>query len=315
MPEIEIQYITVNIGRGAMGRRTPLHYQRPLAIGLTAFVKTATITLPYQPKPRTDDTTRLRLSGTLQAACGLCDPSPFYAQGYERDRVLMVTERSPRAEGTADIPEVVIMRLPQYVRVLTRLSQQGIEVVSSQQLGRQIQTTPAQIRKDLSYFGRFGKQGRGYTVNFLLGELRHILGLDREWKVALVGVGRLGRAVLSYPGFAPQGFKLVAAFDADPRQVRQVVGGVSVQPMHRMQEVIQEAGIRIAIVAVPASHAQEVIDRLADCNIRAIVNYASIAAQVPPRVRLRNIDPVLALQSLTFYLRSSEEASQESAAP
>ena len=195
------------------------------------------------------------------------------------------------------------MRLPQYVRLLTRLNHQGVEVVSSQQLGRQIQMTPAQIRKDLSYFGRFGKQGRGYTVQYLLEELRNILGLDREWQVGLVGIGRLGRAILSYPGFTPEGFNMVTAFDADPRQVGQMVGGIMVQPMHRLKEVIHAMGIHIAIVAVPASHAQEVIDQLVECDVRAIVNYAPVAPQVPPHVKLRNIDPVLALQSMTFYLR------------
>jgi len=216
----------------------------------------------------------------------------------------MAAGRSTRTEGTTDVPDVVVLRLPQYVRALAQLSQQGVQVVSSQQLGRQIQMTPAQIRKDLSYFGRFGKQGRGYTVDYLLEELRHILGLHKEWHVALVGVGRLGRAILSYPGLSPEGFKIVAAFDSDPRQVGQIVGGIMVQPMHRLQEVLLSLEIPIAIVAVPASHAQEVIDGLVECNVQAIVNYASINAHVPPHVKLRSIDPVLALQSMTFYLRS-----------
>ena len=111
------------------------------------------------------------------------------------------------------IPEVVILRLPLYVR------DEGIDVVSSRELGERLSVTPAQIRKDLSYFGRFGKQGRGYNVSYLVGELRRVLGLDRDWNAAVVGVGRLGRAIISYPGFSPEGFKVVAAFDADPTQV------------------------------------------------------------------------------------------------
>ena len=205
--------------------------------------------------------------------------------------------------AAAEVPEVVIMRLPQYLRVLGELSQRGIEVVSSQQLGDHLQMTPAQIRKDLSYFGRFGKQGRGYTVSYLLKELGQILSLDRTWNVGLVGVGRLGRAIISYPGLTPEGFQIVAAFDADPLQVGQVVGGIMVQPMHRLQEIIESNDVRIAVVAVPGAHAQEVIDQLVECNIRAILNYAPIAAQVPHSVKLRNIDPILALQSMTFYLR------------
>ena len=215
----------------------------------------------------------------------------------------MTSGQTQGGGAAAEVPEVVIMRLPQYLRVLGELSQRGIEVVSSQQLGDQLQMTPAQIRKDLSYFGRFGKQGRGYTVSYLLKELGQILSLDRTWNVGLVGVGRLGRSIISYPGLTPEGFQIVAAFDADPLQVGQVVGGIMVQPMHRLQEIIESSDVHIAIVAVPGAHAQEVIDQLVECNVRAILNYAPIAAQVPPSVKLRNIDPVLALQSMTFYLR------------
>ena len=215
----------------------------------------------------------------------------------------MTSERIVAIFGTTSVvPEIVVSRLPQYVRALTSLNDQGVSVVSFQQLGDMIQMTPAQLRKDLSYFGRFGKQGRGYSVKFLLGELRRILGLDRAWKVCLVGVGRLGRAILSYPGFGPQGFDIVAAFDADPRQVGQMVGGIMVQPMHRMEEVLDEFGIQIAIVAVPVSQVQEVFSQLVGCGVGAIVNYAPTNPQVPHNVRVRNIDPVLALQSMTFYL-------------
>lgn len=199
-----------------------------------------------------------------------------------------------------EVPEVVVLRLPLYLRVLSQLNTQ---VVSSQQLGRQLQMTPAQIRKDLSYFGRFGKQGRGYSVSYLQKELRSILALDQDWNVGLIGVGRLGRAIMSYPGMTPESFQIVAAFDADPHQVGQVIGGVIVQPMHRLQAIIQSNDIRIAIVAVPAAHAQEVIDELVKCNVQAILNYAPIPPQVPTHVKLRNIDPVLSLQSMTYYLK------------
>ena len=202
----------------------------------------------------------------------------------------------------SEVPDVVIIRLPMYIRALSQLLSADEEVVSSKELGLLLQMTPAQIRKDLSYFGRFGKQGRGYSVKFLLGELRRILGLDRAWKVCLVGVGRLGRAILSYPGFGPEGFDIVAAFDADPRQVGQMVGGIMVQPMHRMEEVVDEFGIHIAIVAVPVAQVQEVFSQLVGCGVGAIVNYAPTNPQVPHNVRVRNIDPVLALQSMTFYL-------------
>src|SRR5689334_9200905 len=127
------------------------------------------------------------------------------------------------------IPEVVILRLPLYARILSQLEAEGTEVVSSQLLGELLQATPAQIRKDLSYFGRFGKQGRGYNVRGLQGELRQILGLDRTWNMALVGVGQLGRAILTYGGFEHQGFKVVAAFDADPSRVGGRIGDLLVE--------------------------------------------------------------------------------------
>ena len=216
----------------------------------------------------------------------------------------MTAERSLHAGVTPEAPEVVVMRLPHYLRALVQLSRGGVEVVSSQELGRLVQVTPAQIRKDLSYFGRFGKQGRGYSVSYLLQELRRIMGLDREWQVALVGVGRLGRALLGYPGFAPEGFKLAAAFDADPQMVGQTIGDIVVQPIRRLQEILRVADIHIAIVAVPASETKRVVDQLVACNVRAILNYTPVATQVPAHVKVRSIDPVLALQSMTFYLNA-----------
>ena len=208
------------------------------------------------------------------------------------------------------VPEVVVMRLPQYVRVLSTLEGEGIEVVSSQQLGTRLQVTPAQIRKDLSYFGRFGKQGRGYSVKNLLKELREILGLARHWNVAVVGVGRLGRAILSYPGFAPEGFRVVAAFDADLSQVGKQVGGVGVHPMEELDRLVPELDISIGVVAVPGTYAQEVIDRLVECGVKAILNYAPISPQIQQGIRIRSIDPVLSLQSMTYYLMGSERPDQ-----
>ena len=201
-----------------------------------------------------------------------------------------------------EVPEVVISRLPQYVRILSQLLESGASVTNSQQLGEQLQVTPAQIRKDLSYFGRFGKQGRGYVVRDLLRELKQILGLNSEWNVAVVGVGRLGNAILNYPGFNPDGFHLVAAFDNNLTNVGRRVGGVSVQPMGEMAQTVAERDISIAIVAVPSAHTQTVIDQLVECGVRAILNYAPVNAQVPDGIRVRSIDPVLALQSMTYYL-------------
>ena len=214
----------------------------------------------------------------------------------------MAEARPSQSEHRTDVPEVVVARLPQYVRVLNNLLAEGIQVANSQQLGDKLQVTPAQIRKDLSYFGRFGKQGRGYSVHHLLDELKQILGLNSHWDVVVIGVGRLGRAILSYPGFTPDGFRLVAALDNDPALIGQQVEGLVVRPIEDLDRVVQQYQIGIAILAVPSSHTQEVIDRLVECGVRAVLNYAPITAQVPEGVIVRNIDPVLSLQAMTYYL-------------
>ncbi|MBI4219612.1 MAG: redox-sensing transcriptional repressor Rex [Chloroflexi bacterium] len=208
-------------------------------------------------------------------------------------------------DSNSEVPEVVVQRLPLYVRVLAHFERLGSEMISSEQLGQHLHMTPAQIRKDLSYFGRFGKQGRGYNVRRLAAELRRILGLDRSWNACLVGVGRLGRAIISYPGFQPEGFRVVAAFDADSALIGSEVGELKVDPLSDISSKVRKLNIRIGIVAVPAPHAQGVIDRLVDAGIKAILNYAPIAAQVPANVRVANIDPVLGLQSMTYYLKDN----------
>jgi redox-sensing transcriptional repressor len=205
-----------------------------------------------------------------------------------------------------EIPDVVIDRLPVYVRALDALEDEGRDVVNSQELGERLGVTPAQIRKDLSYFGRFGKQGRGYSVARLREELRQILGLTREWPVVLVGVGKLGRAVLGYGGFAPQGFRIVDAFDSDPKIVGTKANGLTVKSVESLPQELRKVHVDMAIVAVPAVAAQRVIDILVANGVKAILNYAPIAAHVPARVRVKDIDPVLALQSMTFYVKSQE---------
>ena len=204
-----------------------------------------------------------------------------------------------------EIPPVVIDRLPLYTRALAALEAEGREVVSSQELGSRLGVTPAQIRKDLSYFGRFGKQGRGYNVRKLLEELHRILGLDRQWRMALVGVGKLGRAILSYEGFAPQGFRIVEAFDSDAGRIGQQLDNLVVKDAGDLEQVLSSNPVDVGIVAVPAETAQKVIDVLVKCGVRAILNYAPIAARVPLGVYLKRIEPVLALQSMTYYLKNT----------
>lgn len=202
-----------------------------------------------------------------------------------------------------EIPEVVIERLPVYARALAALEAQGRDVVSSQDLGDQLGVTPAQIRKDLSYFGRFGKQGRGYNVRRLHEELRQILGLDRTWSMVLVGVGHLGEAILHYGGFGPQGFRVTEAFDASPRMIGSQIGAVLVRDVSDLKARLARTKVDIGIVAVPAADAQGVIDILVEAGVKAILNYAPIAPQVPPGVHVRQVDPVLELQSMTYYLK------------
>jgi redox-sensing transcriptional repressor len=201
------------------------------------------------------------------------------------------------------VPEVVIQRLPLYVRVLAQYSSAGEEVISSEQLGSRLQITPAQIRKDLSYFGRFGKQGRGYDIATLERQLREILGLDRTWNAAVVGMGRLGRAVVSYPGFAPGGFNIRAAFDTSDTIVGKTISSLHVQSISQLTESVKELDIKIGIVTVPIDAAQEVIDAMVQAGIKSILNYAPLSPQVPEGVTLRGIDPVLSLQSMTYYIR------------
>lgn len=215
----------------------------------------------------------------------------------------MVAQPASKQGGSqADVPEVVVIRLPQYIRALATLVDRGVEMVSSQQLGEALQVTPAQIRKDLSYFGRFGKQGRGYVVTHLLSRLKEAVGLDRQWNVGLVGVGRLGGAILSYPGFAPEGFHIVAAFDANSNVIGTTIGNLNVQSLDELQETINERKINMGIVAVPGRYAQGVTDKLVDCGIKAVLNYSPVILLAPPEVKIRNIDPVHSLQTMTFYL-------------
>lgn len=206
--------------------------------------------------------------------------------------------------NTPEIPEIVVRRLPLYARALSWLVEENVQTVSSQELGANLGMSPAQIRKDLSYFGEFGKQGTGYDVKYLLSQLRQILGVEREWLVALVGVGDLGHAIARYGGFGKRGFKIAALFDNDPRKIGQQVGELEILGMEALPMVVKGLRLRLGIVAVPAAKAQEVTDYLVECGIRGILNYAPINLHAPKGVRVRYIDPVVLLQSMTYHLKS-----------
>ncbi|RMG84962.1 MAG: redox-sensing transcriptional repressor Rex [Chloroflexi bacterium] len=201
-----------------------------------------------------------------------------------------------------NIPDIVIGRLPIYLRALNRMAQAGYEVTSSHELGKRLGISSAQIRKDLSHFGGFGKQGTGYQIKYLQEKLREVLQVNREWDVALVGAGDLGRAIAHYKGFIDRGFRITCVFDADPKKIGLDLDGLIVQSVDTMQDTIRQQGIRIAMIATPAEVAQDVADRLIEAGVLAILNYAPISLNVPEEVRVQYIDPVVHLQRMTYYL-------------
>ena len=200
------------------------------------------------------------------------------------------------------IPDIVISRLPIYLRALDRLAQEGHEVTSSQELGRRLGISSAQIRKDLSHFGGFGKQGTGYRISFLKEQLRQVLKVEREWEVVLVGAGDLGNAVARYRGFAERGFHITHVFDAASSKIGKKIGSFVIQAITEMESIVRESNIQIAMIAVPAEHAQSVADILIGAGVKAILNYAPINLTVPDDVHVQYIDPVLHLQRMTYYL-------------
>lgn len=204
-------------------------------------------------------------------------------------------------EQEHDIPEIVIIRLPLYVRTLNELKLLNQTTVSSQHLGNLLQTTPAQIRKDFSHFGKFGKQGRGYNIDYLLDELRKILNLNQKWNTCVVGIGNLGQAVINYQGFKNEGYLIKAAFDISlPLRIDNK--DIVIKTISDMKNTIKELNIKIGIVTVPAPDAQGVIDRLIESGIKAILNYTPTKPVLPKNIVCRNIDPVLSLQSMSYYL-------------
>ncbi len=200
------------------------------------------------------------------------------------------------------VPDIVIGRLPIYLRALNYLAEEGREITSSQELGDRLGISSAQIRKDLSHFGEFGKQGTGYNIAFLRDKLREILKVDRVWDVVLVGAGALGHALANYGGFLGKGFRIAAVFDNDPEKIGRSIGSLVIQDVNTLPQAVREHGWQIAIIAVPASAAQEVANMLVEAGVRAILNYAPITLSVPAGVRVQHIDPVVHLQRMTYYL-------------
>ncbi len=217
----------------------------------------------------------------------------------------MTTDRSGLAplQAYLNIPEVVIKRLPIYARVLNELLESGATVVSSSDLALATGSTAAQIRRDLSYFGEFGKQGKGYDVVHLLEAIREILNVNEQYRVVVVGAGSLGQAIARYEGFRHNGFLLSWVYDHNPERIgKRLSDDMVVEDVAHMAERVRNEGVKIAILAVPASAAQDVTETLVEAGVKAILNYAPVVLRVPDDVRVYDIDPVAALQSLTYYL-------------
>ena len=200
------------------------------------------------------------------------------------------------------IPEMTIRRLSVYTRCLLQLEEDGVKTISSQELAERFSLNSAQVRKDLAYFGEFGVRGIGYYVSGLKAELQRILGLDREWAVALVGFGNLGSALFHYKGFGRQGFRIAVVIDDDAAKIGREIDTVPIVSSRDMAREIKARGIQIAIVAVPPEAAQTVTEQLVAAGIKAVLNFAPTRLRVARDVRLKNVDLSIELETLSFYL-------------
>ena len=198
--------------------------------------------------------------------------------------------------------ESTVRRLSAYLRFLEELEAAGAATVSSEELARHGGTTSAQVRKDLSFFGSFGKRGLGYTVPELAASLRRILGLDREWKVIIVGAGKIGTALAQYGGFAPRGFRIVAVYDTDPTKVGSTLDHLVVRNIGCLEQDVARERPDIAVLTVPAQSAQEAASRLVRAGVRAILNFAPVQLDLPPGVAVRNVNMASELEGLSYAL-------------
>lgn len=208
---------------------------------------------------------------------------------------------------TLRVPEATITRLSVYSRFLEQLDRRGIITVSSGEIAQGVSVSPAQVRKDLAYFGEFGTRGIGYNVKDLVRNILRILGLDEAWPLILVGAGNLGLALCSYKGFNERGFSIVGVFDNDPAKIGKKIADLEIHHLSRMKEIIDANNVNVGIITVPSFAAQEITDLMVDSGLKAILNYAPVALSVPGYVELRNVDMSTRLEILTFNLRKKDE--------
>lgn len=220
-------------------------------------------------------------------------------------------ESKPAAGSTEiAVPKAVVGRLSLYLRELQHLLRDGHATTSSTHLGSLLGFTDAQVRKDLAYFGQFGYPGIGYRCDELVAAIKKILGTDRPWYAAIVGMGNLGRALIGYRGFGTQGFRVVAAFEADPHKVGAQIEGVEVFSIEQLAEIIRVRNVRLALIAVPAPRAQEVADKLVAAGIDGILNFAPVTLNVPKEVSLVEVDLAMQLEQLSFAVVSRTPGEQ-----
>jgi redox-sensing transcriptional repressor len=201
------------------------------------------------------------------------------------------------------IPHDTASRLSLYLRSLRMLGKKRVDVASSEEITQFLNVTPVQFRKDLSYFGGFGKRGVGYDVARLTREIEKILGTDAVWKIAIVGAGKLGSALLGHSGFLELNLQIVAAFDSNAEKIGKVRQGVRIESAVRMKDILRKKGVRIAVLAVPADSAQEVGEELVRCGVKAILNFAPVNLVLPKDVSVSNVDMASELESLIYKLK------------
>jgi redox-sensing transcriptional repressor len=210
-------------------------------------------------------------------------------------------------QSADQVSELTTNRLSVYLRCLNELEGAGVKTTSSQSLAEQFHLNAAQIRKDLAYFGEFGVRGVGYYVKDLKRHLRQILGLDRKLRVAIMGAGNLGLALADYPGFRQEGFEISALFDSMKEKVGQKSKhGVTIHDINDLKKVAKREGIRIAVIAVPAASAQQVLNLVVAAGIKAVLNFSPGTLEVPPGVKLKGVDLTVSLESLSFFLAQGE---------
>jgi len=203
------------------------------------------------------------------------------------------------------IPDATIGRLSMYSRYLAEADEKGIATVSSQNIAQATGVTPAQVRKDLAYFGEFGTRGVGYNSRELYSYIMKILGLDKRWSIAIIGAGNLGRALSQYKGFQQRGFDITCIFDNDPKKIGKKLANINIFSLDLLEEKVKELNIDLGIIAVPALAAQDVADKLVNAGIRGIINFAPINITVKENIILRRVDLAAQLEYLTYYLEET----------